>query len=273
MNIGIVSIQRNRNKWILEWLAFYRAMGVNKFYIYCHLCNDGMPETLAALSKAIDIKIHIVGDIEKPQLKCYQHAIDNYNNQVDWMAFLDGDEFLYSPSYTRLDLALENIPFSGFSAIAAYWQCYGSSGHYADPDGLIIDNYRRHSRNDFIYNRHVKSILRGGETAIANTSHVFLTGKGTYDTKMRSVITGFNPDTEPSYELLRINHYAVQSYEFYINTKKSIGAADGNKNLIRHEEWFNTFDRNENDDGESYKLSITTKKSLSELYTFDKNKV
>jgi len=94
VKLGIASIQRNRSKWIVEWLAFHMVVGFEQFYLYAHKTNDGMTEKLLKLARRYDIKVHLLDDQAQPQLLAYQHAVNSYAKEVDWLAFLDGDEFL-----------------------------------------------------------------------------------------------------------------------------------------------------------------------------------
>ena len=68
-------------------------MGFRKFYFYAHLCTDNTEQTLLKLSTKFDItSMRIDSSFDRVQLSAYQHACDNYMNDVDWMCFLDGDE-------------------------------------------------------------------------------------------------------------------------------------------------------------------------------------
>jgi len=62
---------------------------------------------------------------------------------------------------------------------------------------------------------------------------------------MRSIDQGWMKQFAPSYEGLCINHYACQSRDFFVNFKQQSGAADVNQNLIRSEEWWQEYDRND----------------------------
>ncbi len=266
MTLGITSIQRNRGKWIVEWLAFHMLVGIDRFHIYAHKCTDDMTVKLLKLSTRYDIKVHALEMDVQPQLIAYQHAYDTYSDGVDWMAFIDGDEFLHPTQTNHLGDALARFDTHPASAVGAYWVCYGSNGHLKDPDGLIVERYPRHSRADFLPNRHVKSIVRKGQAARATSSHVLETRAGTIDELMRPVSHGFMRGQEPSCEALRINHYAVQSHEFFKATKQNIGAADANPGLIRPDSWFFEYDRNECDDGQSYRFLVPLKLKVQELH-------
>jgi hypothetical protein len=57
----------------------------------------------------------------------------------------------------------------------------------------------------------------------------------------------------------------VQSFEFFRHTKQNIGAADGNPHLIRPDSWFHEYDRNEEDDGQSYQFLVRLQLKVQEL--------
>lgn len=267
MKLGIASIQRNRGKWIVEWLAFHLVVGIESFYIYAHKTNDGMTETLLKLSRAYDIKVHLLDTQPQPQLQAYHHAASAYAPGVDWLAFLDGDEFLLPAQGLDVRPTLAQFESRALSALAVYWVCYGSNGHVRDPDGLIVQDYPRHSAYEYPSNRHVKSIVRGGPGVQLQVhgSHLFKTPLGTFDELHRPIHHGLMRDLVPSYEHLRLNHYAVQSHDFFRQVKQSIGAADGSPNLVRPESWFIDADRNECDDGWSYRFLVPLKLKVQEL--------
>jgi hypothetical protein len=253
--LAITSIQRNRGPWVVEWLAFHLLMGFNRFHIYCHRTDDGMDDTLVKLSKSYPITVHSIAG-ERPQIAAYRHA-----------RAVDGDEFLFPTRHATMGEALATFDGQPLSALAAYWCCYGSSGHVDEPtEGLVVANYPRHSNADFLPNRHVKSIVRGRQDGVdIQTSHVFTTPHGTFDDRLRPINHGWMKGLPPSYDLFRINHYSVQSHQFFRETKQNIGAPDANPNLIRPDSWYHEYDRNECDDGVSWGFLVRLKLKVREL--------
>lgn len=267
MKISIASIQRDRNPWIVEWLAFHMVVGFNDFHVYCHKCQDGMAETLQRLGRHYPVFAYAIESDDRPQLAAYQHAWNTHGESVDWMAFLDGDEFLLPTADPDIATALEHFRDKEVSALAAYWMCYGSSGHLDEPGGLLVEKFTRHSRPDFPPNRHMKTIMRGGEKMMAIGSHLFATERGTYDDRMRLVTQPVlaDPAQQPTYDRFRINHYTTQSFEYFVKTKQNSGAPDCNPHLIRPTSWFHEYDRNDDDDGISYNFLIRLKLKVREL--------
>lgn len=267
MNIAITSIQRNRAPWLMEWLAFHLVVGVSRFFMYTHKCDDGSTELLARLSRNYPITVHPFDAPAQPQLIAYQHAWNTYGAQVDWMAFIDGDEFLFPTTTASLIEALAPFVAEPVSALAVFWMCYGSSGHVEDPGGLLLEQFTRHASLDFSANRHVKSIVRGSADPMTVTgSHIFPTLHGTVDTLLRPIDKGHMAELEPSYNALRINHYVVQCHDFFRLTKQTMGAADAAADFIRPDTWFAAHDRNECDDGVRYRFLIAVKLKLREMH-------
>lgn len=265
MQIGITSIQRNRGPWVVEWLAFHMLAGFNRFFIYAHKTDDGMTETLLKLARHYPIAVHQLALDFQPQIAAYQHAWNSYGDKVDWMAYIDGDEFLFPTAHKQMADALAAYEGQDLSALAAYWLCYGGNAHIAEPTGLVMENYPRHSGMDFIPNRHIKSIVRGRQAIGIRSSHIFDTPRGTFDDRLRPVHRGWMKMQEPSYDAFRINHYSVQSFDFFKKTKQNIGAPDANPNLIRPDSWYHEYDRNECDDGRSYNFLTPLKLKVAEL--------
>ena len=255
MTIAITSIQRDRNPWIVEWLAFHLLAGFEHFYLYCHKSGDGLTQTLQRLARHYPITVYAIDGDDRPQLAAYRHAIGQHLAGVEWMAFIDGDEFLFPTAQPSMRAAL--APYAGqpLSALGVYWLCYGSNGHVQEPPGLMLENYPRHSAPDFGPNRHIKSILRGGQAArdVAPgwCSHFFQTGAGTVDELLRPIAGPMleDPAQQPSYRHFRINHYVTQSQDYFRRSKQAMGAADRGPGVVRPDHWFSGHDRNECDDG------------------------
>lgn len=267
MTIAMTSIQRDRAPWLLEWLAFHLVVGFDRFYMYTHKCSDASTALLASLARRYPIVVHPFDVEVLPQLVAYQHAWNSYGREVDWMAFVDGDEFLFPVADANMADALARFADKSLSALAVYWLCYGTSGHLTDPPGLILENFTRHSGAGFSQNRHVKSIVRGGDqTVTIHGPHVFDTPLGTFDERMRPVDKGLMMELEPSYEILRMNHYVVQSWDYYVRSKRTSGGIFGCP--VRKLEWFRLFDRNENDDGIRWRFLLDVKIKLREMQDF-----
>lgn len=270
MRLGITSIQRNRGRYLAEWIGFHYLVGFRKFYIFLHKCTDNSVEVLEKLKEHFDIVYIVINNnVPVAQLSVYQVSYNEYNHEVDWMAFIDGDEFLFSPNNLDISVALESHFYKKTSALCVYWVCYGSSGHLKEPDGFVIDNFKYRGSFDLGINHQVKSLIKGRQGSLIKVSinpHMFLTPLGSFD-EMGRLITDLPTNFPPSHASLRINHYVTQSREFFDKNKKISGTAldPADRALFRDEDWWNTHDVNEYyDDSMDFYVPLL-KKLINEL--------
>jgi len=218
-------------------VAFHHAAGIRKFYIFLHRCSDNSEGVVRLLQKHFDIQCFVVGaDVVRPQLAAYQHAYQEFGHEVDWMAFIDGDEFLFTTQGESLGEVMAHYQYAKVSALGVWWVCYGSSGHVKEPEGLIIENYQLRPELTHMTNRHFKCIVRGHQgdaVSVGQNAHSFNTRYGTVDEHHRPLSGGYMPDTLPSYDRLRINHYVCQSLEYFETFKQNSGMADAGSQAIR----------------------------------------
>lgn len=229
MKLAVTSIQRDRAPWIKEWVAFHYLVGFRQFYIFLDQCSDDTAKILQGLKHKFDINIlDINPSWATPQLKCYHDSYINFGDKVDWMAFIDADEFLFPTQADTLDVPLKEFSNKPISALGVYWSCFGSSGYIEEPEGLIIANYKYRAEDGYHNNRHIKSLIRGGlgKYVKPRDPHYFLTPLGTFDENLRLITSGWT-DYQPTYNQFRINHYATQSRSFFVNVKSKFTMPDG----------------------------------------------
>jgi len=268
MILGLVSMQRNRGPWLVEWFAFHYMIGFRKFYYYVLLCDDTTSEIILKLQKRLDISALVVSTQEnKVQLMAYQHACENHMDEVDWMCFIDGDEFIFPTNANTMQEALWPYNHLPISAIGVYNANFGSSHHLTEPDGLIVENFRmRANLEGFLSHRRVKSIVKGRQKiGTSLCSNVFATPLGTVDEKMRPITRGYIPDHVPSYDQFRFNHYPCQSREYYEKFKRFSGHADANKDAERKESWWENFDTNDEFDTSMERFKEQLHATIAEL--------
>lgn len=137
--ISIALIVKNESRYLAEWISYYDSLGVVKFYIYLHNCNDNSLEIIKQFDLDIDVEIVNENNYDENfQGSIYNNAI--FRCKTEWIVCLDIDEFLFLPS-SSLHTFLEQPEFKKCGAIALYQNVFGSSGHIKSPDGLVIDNY------------------------------------------------------------------------------------------------------------------------------------
>lgn len=150
---------QNEARYLEEWLAFCVLEGVERVLLYDHFSTDGAREVLQPW---IDAEIVELIDWPVPwdegaQGKAYLDALRRLRGRSRWAAFIDLDEFLFSPTGRPLPDVLSR--YEGHAGVVVNWQGYGTSGHKARPSGLVIENYTRRARRWWARNRRVKTIV------------------------------------------------------------------------------------------------------------------
>lgn len=137
--LAICAIFRDEARYLNEWITFHRGVGVERFYLYNDRSTD---DYRAVLAPWIERGIVLLRDWnEKSLVDAFNDCLQQHRDEVAWIAFLDIDEFLYSPSGCPVPEILER--YDDAAAVFVHWALFGSSGHAAPPSTSVISSYRR----------------------------------------------------------------------------------------------------------------------------------
>jgi len=157
--LALVTCIKNEGEDLVEWLCFHRHIGVSRFVIYDNLSTDRTVEILNALPFRDEITVLTVSE-ESAQSYAFRDAIKRFRNSIDWVAFLDGDEFLVPLGSASVIDKLAEFERAGVDGIGICWRVFGSAGHRERPLGLVTESFTRRALDTFAPNRHVKSVVR-----------------------------------------------------------------------------------------------------------------
>ena len=80
---------------------------------------------------------------ESPQIPTFADCVRKHGDDARWLAFIDVDEFLFSP---RGPLPSVLKGYEQYAGIVIPWLLFGSSNHTDSPRGLVIENYVHRKR-------------------------------------------------------------------------------------------------------------------------------
>jgi hypothetical protein len=228
--LAVCAIFRDEAPHLAEWVTFHRLQGVERFWLYDNLSRDDWQIALAP-----ELQNGIVEVTPWPsdpgQYSAYSDCLKRHRDDARWIAFIDLDEFLFSPDGLLLPDVLRTYDIH--PAVAVNWLTFGTSGHETRPEGLVIERFRWRVHVDRRVNQHVKSIVypRRASTWVQN-SHMFRLYGTAVGEDRRPVHGAFRAPATTN--VLRINHYYSRSVaEMAVKFKRSGVAGEG----YRRAEW------------------------------------
>ena len=285
MRIAVCAIVKNEAPYLLEWIAYYAAIGVDRFIIYDNGSTDGTVELLLHIGRMVPVTlvswpspncerpldypevhealdqldVQIRYDWQKliwmsPQIAAYNHALTNFGDRHDWLLFVDADEF-FVPVRDRTikDFIARCASRDGVAAIAVNEKYFGSSGHEHEDSSPVIERFTRCAWPRFDGHMHVKTLVRPAMTGV-----MFIHGA-----KLRDGIcvndTGEPVDVKqyaftPSVSMYygQINHYSVKSKEEFARKRAKGRAHVADDHIAKFADmddaYFARQDRNEDSD-------------------------
>ncbi len=128
--LAVLATARNEGVYLLEWIAHYRALGAEHFFIYSNDNNDRSDSLLSALADAGEITW--IDNRFAPKVdgqhKAYSHCLSFMPDVLDyrWTLVVDLDEFvvLDTARYRTLPELLAERESEGANAVAFSWRMF-----------------------------------------------------------------------------------------------------------------------------------------------------
>jgi Glycosyltransferase family 92 len=196
--------------YLREWIEFHRLVGVERFFLYNSGDREAQRELLAPYVREGIVVLHDWPEFP-PQIPAYDHAMTEHQNDSRWIAFIDTDEFLFSPTGRPLPEVLTE--YEQWPGVGVCPVMFGTSGHRTQPPGLVIENYVLRLGNPKAEVQ-VKSIVdptRVDREEVVNP-HFFYYVEGHAVDELKRPLDRWLA-ASPSHQRLRINHYWAKSEE------------------------------------------------------------
>lgn len=240
----IVGCMKNEGPFLLEWIAYHRAIGVTDFLIYTNDCTDGTDSFLALLQDK-GICQHranpwVAGSATSPQATALDLAgVEPVVQAADWIISMDVDEFI-NIKLGNGTLAELYSAIGDANLVSLTWRLFGDSNIVAYEDRPIIGQFDR-CAPEIIRKPHqawgFKTLFRNVELFRKLGLHRpkglkpehweqirWLNGSG--KPMPKSVLLNGWRSTMQSYgyDWVQLNHYAVRSVESFL-VKRARGRA------------------------------------------------
>jgi hypothetical protein len=208
--LSIAAVYRDEAPYLREWIEFHRLVGVERFFLYDNRSEDHHMEVLAPYIDS-GVVVHHSWPAFPAHLQTYDDCIERHRHDSRWLAFIDIDEFLFSPTLRPVAEILRD--FEQYPGVGVNCLAFGTSGHQTPPPGLVIENYLTRTGRER-RNLIIKSIV--------DPTRVLHVGRVSHYFRYRGHERAVNERGEPiradesstlSCDLLRINHYITKSQQ------------------------------------------------------------
>ncbi len=211
--LSVCAMYRNDASYLREWIEFHRLVGVERFFLYDNLSSDNHEEVLepyVASGLALVHKRAVPFSIDA-LVETARQCMVEHRRDARWIAFLDIDEFLFSPTARPVSELLRG--YERWPGVHVQRLNFGTSGHVTRPDGLVIESYvNRRSRalRKWIWG-HVKVIVDPTRVERCESPHYFVYKDGFGVDEEQHPVDGSETERPISFDKLRVNHYVLKS--------------------------------------------------------------
>ncbi|WP_299148480.1 glycosyltransferase family 2 protein [uncultured Tateyamaria sp.] len=230
----IVGCMKNEAPYIIEWVAYHRAMGVDNFLIYTNGCEDGTTEILDRLQE-MGVVQHRNNDGWKgnsPQQYALNQSLkEPLIQNADWIIHIDVDEFMnVRTGNGTLQDFFDAVPDA--TNVAMTWRLFGHNGVTDLADDFVIDQFD-HCAPKYCPKPHT---VWGFKTMFKNIGAYekischrpnklvpekrdkvrWVNGSGKDMTKEAAENGWRSSKKSIGYDLLQLNHYALRSAESFL---------------------------------------------------------
>ncbi|KAM0945180.1 putative Glycosyltransferase family 92, nucleotide-diphospho-sugar transferase [Dioscorea sansibarensis] len=210
---------RDAAKFLGEWVTYHSAIGVDRFIIY----DNGSEDDLGSAINRLVLEGHDVSTVLWPWAKTqeagFSHCAAAHRDSCEWMAFIDVDEFLFSPAWARSVQPNRTMVRSILPAepesdrvgqVSVSCRDFGPSGMKEHPRKGVTQGYTCRARAE---ERHKSVVLlRAVTRSLVNHVHHFGLGEGWRSESVRS-------------KRVVVNHYKFQAWpEFRTKFRRRVSA-------------------------------------------------
>lgn len=254
--LSLIAMFKNEALGMKEWLDHHIAHGVDHFYLVDDGSTDNPMAVLAPYvdSGTVSMFPTIPKNVPFRQAGLYKKLFTEVYaaNESRWIAFLDMDEYLYSPMQVDVRAILRQ--HEDLSVVGLNWVMFGSSGLVTQPSSIVQSFVNRADYNSSKYPALVEhyKILQWNKGHYSDWQKYIVNTKYKVDNIDVHVVTIEGTAENLSYKRypdtpsLLLNHYIVQSQDFFLKVKSTRG--DVNNFVmddVKYMDWFKMCDVND----------------------------
>ena len=225
--VSVMAIFKNESHIMKEWISFYRWQ-TNRGCIY--MIDNGSTDNMD------DVKWHESKGHVKLFSRPKEHAQEDHYNEIydtiikknnlcSYLVLVDLDEFMYGRKDTIYTILKSTMP----DTFIVHWKMFGTDGHISQPKSVIFGSDKRKTTEE------------------CQTNENFDYNKGIINVKTldKKIDVHLKPNENRMDDIFGLNHYPLQSEEFFKNVKMTRGDVRSKKhNETRDQEYFDEYNAN-----------------------------
>ena len=167
LKIALCVIVRLENKYIKEYVDYYKGLGFDKIFIY----DNNRPHEEKTVNELQNYVyngfVEIIqwpifeGNAQKP---AYQDCFNRHNSEYDWMAFFDADEYFTPCNCSNIKDFLNNSLYNDFNGVGIPFKNFDDNDILINNTKKRLNKYTRPIEPD--YRRCYKTIVKCNITNI-----------------------------------------------------------------------------------------------------------
>jgi hypothetical protein len=228
--LSLLAIFKNEAVIMKEWLDHYQSEGVEHFYMIDNGSTDEYADIIEPYIKAGKVTLW-VDETKQAQAYLYNKYMMPHMHETEWLIVCDLDEFVYAKTSICKALVPLLADMPNLGAIGIPWKMFGSSGYIVQPHSVIASFTKRSNE----ITPFGKCILRAN-CVLSLSIHY-------HDLKPGYLLLMMTPFFNES---LQLNHYCIQSWEWFSTVKAQRGDTVNPHNA----KYFKEHDTNDLEDSE-----------------------
>lgn len=146
-HISICAIIKNEHDYLKEWIDYHLNIGFDSIFLYEDIDSMSHDNIVKNYSNVYLYNIeNLLNDqffkiYKDRQLALYYLFLYQKRKDIDWCAFIDVDEFIFTENQDIHNILADISPQVG--GLCIYWENYGANGHINKPNGSVISNYTK----------------------------------------------------------------------------------------------------------------------------------
>ena len=266
----IVTSVRNEEAWILEWVAYHKALGFDYFLFYTNDNTDGTLELLTKLQETgyVEVIENKLNPDQSPQRIAFNKAFRRLTElNPEWVLCCDVDEYLVLKEQETITDFLKQ--YSETDAIAFNWSHFGSSGLIKHEDGFTVERFTNRGETSFFMNRMLKSIFKFDSAKLKGfgphrpwfkdpitPEYIYPSGQLVSSEFWKKGMNLIHDETAPiEHDIACMHHYSIRSLDEYkVKMSRGNGMKANTKAAHFKDDYFNSRDVNSVEDSTAKKL-------------------